>query len=341
MISRRPIIKKIIIGLFFSFFVVTAYAITSPVINLFFKTIPNVRTIDPKTIENNLFIQSVYGPSYLNLCNDYNLSLLDSTRNIYSININLLVLNSKYALDQFKNNVVAKIFEEDFSNILFLNMYRGFCRYETLDGYEKNIYSVNFDTQPTRNHIQLVYDFDPFFNVMDLLNLNISSTIYYFYNFNDIFNLKNYLVLQELNKYNYNVVRVPIRTSSELKREILKLNRTEDINIVIFNIEYLYSDVFVRLFSMTEILNLIKANNRKNIFLNISTICNLKEYSITGFNLNFNLDKFDFNSFNSDTSTIEKSNFIINLDEINRLKLLNNLEIDTYIKIFQFVDSIL
>lgn len=316
------------------------FSYPSAAVNIEFQTEVFDNNVNDKNI---LFVYSGYGESNLNYCNSefFNYLFLLNNYNYFNLYFDIFYLNSQMIPEQYHNFLSSKLQTEKFDKVVLLNL-NSSCLLP-MAKLANDIYSIGFTNSNLSNTISLKYDFDKLFNFINRLNLPISSDIYYFTSKSSRYDIKNENILFELQKYTkFKIHSIKIKTISELRHKLIELNKNDKRSILIFNMDFLYSDIYVKLIPITDILVEIRNYNRTNIPVNISLLCNVNN-NILVLNLSFDSAKIitNLNTLLKNSTSIEiTSDLIINLKQMYYLGLDSNLESDEYLHLFDGISKL-
>lgn len=293
--------------------------------------------------KNLLFVYSGYGDSQLNYCNSefFNSLFILDNYNYFNLYFDIFYLNNQLIPEQYLNFLNMKLKSESFDKVVLLNT-DSTCLTSMFD-LEYDIYSIGFLELSSRPTLILKYDFDKLFDFLLKLNLNLSSDVYYFSSKSSRYDIKNEVILKQLNSYlQFNIHSIKIKSVSELRRKLIELNKNDRKSILIFNIDFLYSDIHASLLSFSNILTEIKYYNRIHIPVNLNTLCSSVNNLLV---LNLSFDQKDIifklgKLFSTNNSIIINSELVINLKQLYYLGLMSNLESDEYMHLFDGISKL-
>lgn len=292
---------------------------------------------------NLLVVHTGHGDSHLNYCNSDFFNRISILNNYvhFSLYFDLFYLNNQLIPEQYLKFLESKLNIESFNKVVLLNI-----NYTRLSGLHKplsDMYSIGFKSNSFTPDIVLTYDFDKLFNFLNKLNLNISSDLYYFTTRSSLYDIKNNYILTELKKHNqFSIHQIQIKSVSELRHKLIELNKISNPAILMFNIDYLYSDIHAKLIPITDVLIQIRNYNRGNIPVNLSLLCSTSK-NLLVLNLAFDYHELvtKLNTLLLDGVQLElASELIISLKQMYALQLDSNLESNEYLHLFDGISKL-
>ena len=294
--------------------------------------------IQTNSSNNILFIYSGYGKSQLNNCNDLFFNQLNTLNNFNSFSLYFDILYSDF--NNYVKFLEKKSLLLNYNKLILFNLYSlSPCLNAFLLDYSifnSNIYFIGFVNNFNIPNVLLKYDMELIFRFLDKLNLNLSKDVFYFTNVDS----DDGIIVSELKSIqniNLNIIR--IKTDGELRHNLIRINKNPNKSILIFNLTYLYSDIYVNLISINEILEQINTYNRIHIPVNLGSMC-ISINSLLALNLMFDYKELMMSIneiINTNQNQIINSKLVISLPHFYKLQMDINLNTRDYKSLFDQV----